>query len=436
MRWASCGCSTICECSIGRLACAFRCAARERIGCPAACRSTAGAIESEWDGDAGALAFEVAEPGDYRLTLSLRPATRGAAEMGGFDMAIPRVAGSRVELGLPADAPPVEVPSACGGTSLEKDPPRLLAELGPADRLIVRWQEAAADGTRLAVGAEQLTWLKIQPGSVVVNVKFKFHVTEGELRQARLAVDSRLRLLPLPGDAPPTVQVGAESGQTRLVTIRWPRPISGDVTLETALLFNGASAVGNIRLPRIELLDIRPRRRWMAVSVDAALDCEEHDGQRLEAVAVADFVKAWGQCDPKPRAAYRLPRGESGWTLSTRPHEPRTTAKQTLSLSFDEDRLDVLFEARLSVESGYVFQHEVTAPADFTIERVSLVVGGTDRVQRWSQGKDGSDHHFPRRSGVGKRTAFDSRPTADSHGGEARVAAVRRAEVPDQDGGH
>ncbi len=175
------------------------------------------AIEPEWEPDAGALAFEVAEPGDYRLGLSLRPAMRAAAGSSGFDMAIPRVAGSRVELALPADAPPVEVPSACGGTSLEKDPPRLLAELGPADRLTVRWQEAAAaNGTGPAVNAEQLTWLKIQPGSVVVNVKFKFHVAEGELRQVQLAVDSRLRLLPLPGDAPPAVQVGAESGQTRL----------------------------------------------------------------------------------------------------------------------------------------------------------------------------------------------------------------------------
>ena len=316
---------------------------------------------------------------------------RAAAGLSGFDMAIPRVAGSRVELTLPADAPPVQVPSACGGTSLEKDPPRLLAELGPADRLTVRWQEAAAsNGTRLAVNAEQLTWLKIQPGSVVVNVKFKFHVAEGELWQVQLAVDSRLRLLPLPGDAPPAVQVGAESGQTRLLTIRWPRPISDDVALEAAFLFNGASAVGNIRLPRIELVDIQPTRRWMAVSVDPALDCEEHDGERLEAVAVADFLKAWGQCNAKPRAAYRLPRGEPGWTVSTRPHEPRTTAKQTLSLSFDENRLDVLFDARLSVVSGYVFQHQVTAPKDFKIERVSLLVDGADRVQRWSQDKDGT----------------------------------------------
>ena len=349
------------------------------------------AIELEWEADAGAFAFEVAEPGDYRLGLSLRPAVRGGAGWGGFDMAIPRVAGSRVELALPADAPPLEVPSACGGVSLEKDPPRLLGELGPTGRLTVRWHEAAAAGAaRLAVNAEQLTWLKVQPGSVVVNAKFRFHVTGGELRQVQLAVDPQLRLLPMQGETPPAVQVAAESGQTRLLTIRWPRPVSDDVVLDAAFLFNGASAVGNIPLPRIELVDFRPARRWMAVSVDTALDCEEQDGDRLEPVPVDDFLKAWGQSESRPRAAYRLPRGETAWTLSIRPHEPRTTASQTLSLSFDEDRLDALFDARLSVASGYVFQHQVAAPKDFKIERVSLAIDGVNHVQRWSQDKDGT----------------------------------------------
>ena len=122
-------------------------------------------------------------------------------------------------------------------------------------------------------------------------------------------------------------------------------------------------------------------RWWMAVSIDTALDCEEQDGDRLELVPVADFLKAWGKSELRPRAAYRLPRGETGWTLSIRPHEPRTTASQTLSLSFDEDRLDVVFDVRLSVASGYVFQHQVAAPKDFKIERVSLAIDRVDHVQ-------------------------------------------------------
>jgi hypothetical protein len=332
----------------------------------------------------------VAEPGDYRLDLSLRPPMRVAAGSNGFDLGIARLAKARVELAIPADAPAIEVPSACGGVSSEKDSQRVTAELGPADRLIVRWQDAAASGvSQPSVDADQLTWMKIQPGSVLIAAKFKLRVTDGQLRHVQLAVDPRLRLLPLPGDDPPSVQVSAESGQTRLISISWPRPISDQTVLEATFLFNGASAVGNIRLPQIELLDVQTARRWMAVSVDPALDSREQQGERLEAVAVDDFLKAWGPADLKPQAAYRLPAGESGWILSTRPHEPSITADQTLVLSYDQDGAEVFFDARLSVASGYVFQHGLTAPKGMKIERVSVMQDDVDRVQRWSQDPSG-----------------------------------------------
>jgi len=49
----------------------------------------------------------------------------------------------------------------------------------------------------------------------------------------------------------------------------------------------------------------------MAVSVDPTLDREEQQKQRLEVVAVADFLRAWGVADAKPQAAYRLPPARS-----------------------------------------------------------------------------------------------------------------------------
>ncbi len=103
-------------------------------------------IEPEWEPDGAALAFEAAEPGEYRLELALRPVMHNTAGPSGFDVLIPRVAASRFELALPEGAPAVEVPSACGATRVEKNPPRLSADLGPADRLTVRWQEGAAQG--------------------------------------------------------------------------------------------------------------------------------------------------------------------------------------------------------------------------------------------------------------------------------------------------
>ena len=146
-------------------------------------------IQSEWDADGSALTVEVAEPGEYRLELALRPSMRG----GGFDLTIPRLATSRLELGVPVGAASIEVPRAVGAVRREAEPSRLVAELGPAERLIVRWQEAAGE-TASAVDVEQLLWLRVLPGSVeVLDARLRLSVVAGQLRRLSLAADPQLR---------------------------------------------------------------------------------------------------------------------------------------------------------------------------------------------------------------------------------------------------
>ena len=108
-------------------------------------------IESDWEADATALAFDVAEPGDYRLGAFV---AAGDARRGGIGR-IRRGHSARgriaARVGVPADAPPMEVPSACGGVSLEKDPPRLLGRTGtgrPIDRSMAGGRGAAGPGWR------------------------------------------------------------------------------------------------------------------------------------------------------------------------------------------------------------------------------------------------------------------------------------------------
>ena len=119
------------------------------------------------------------------------------------------------------------------------------------------------------------------------------------------------------------------------------------------------------------------------------MEREKPPHESLEAVAVADFLKAWVAAEGKPLAAYRLPAGETDWTISTRPHEPRSTSDQVLTLTYDEDHVDVVFEAQVVTTSGYLFQHVLTAPAGLKIEDVSLLEDDVELAGRWSQEADG-----------------------------------------------
>ncbi len=140
-------------------------------------------------------------------------------------------------------------------------------------------------------------------------------------------------------------------------------------------------------------------------------------------MAVSDFLKAWGAAEAKPQAAYRLPAGETDWTISTRPHEPRSTSDQTLTLSYDEDHVDLLFEAQVTTASGYVFQHVLTVPAGLKIDDVSLLEDDIERASRWSQEADGRVTLFLNDAASGPQRLAASRAPAD-RGAQSHAAAA------------
>ena len=348
-------------------------------------------VQPEWEADGNALMLEIDEPGQHRLELSLRPTLRTNDGLTGFELAIPRLANSRLEFTAVGAVPAIEFPSAVGSVRWEEQPPRWIADLGPTDQLAVRWQDAAAGGAAPAVDVEQLLWLKILPGSVLVDVKFRLKVISGQLRRLRLLADPGLQLLPLAGPGAPAVQIHASGAQPQTLDFQWPRPISDATMLEARFLWTGVSSVGNIRLPQLDVLDARPVRRWLAVSVDPALEHHLTGPSRFEAVAVPEFTGSWGPADAAPQFACRLSSGLTEWNLSTRPRRPQTTVQQqTLALSLDGQSADVRFDAQLATASGYVFQHRVVAPAALRVQHVSVVAEGAQRVARWTQNRDGA----------------------------------------------
>ena len=369
-------------------------------------------VQPEWEADGGAFVVDIPEPGQYRLDLAVQPVAHGGEAALGFDMAIPRLAAARLELSLPGDSPAVEAASALGAVRREKQPPRLVAELGPAERLTVRWPDAnGAEGAAPAIDAEELFWLKILPGSVIIDARLKLKAAAGQIRRVQLATDPALQLLPLPGPEP-AVQVRAPAGQSQIIEFRWARAMAERATVDARFLLVGASSVGNLRLPQLDVLDVRPTKRWLAVSVDPALEHEAEPPRPADAVAVPDFLASWGKspfffdetvspakgkaplhvASPRlePLLARRLAVGPNQWSVATRPRRAEVAVDQTLSMDFDGSDAEVRFDARLTASSGYVFQHRIEMPPALKIDRVSVSAGGAGRSARWSRDSGGA----------------------------------------------
>ena len=154
-------------------------------------------VTPQWSADGTSLVIGPLAPDRYRIEFDLRPQQQSEVSASGFDLAIPALAGATFELVLPADAPVIEVPSAIGPVEVRKNRGKLFAQLGPSNRLTVRWPTAGlAELAGANLEVEELIWAKVGPGTTVLDARFKYRVLEGRVARLRVLADPRLRLLP------------------------------------------------------------------------------------------------------------------------------------------------------------------------------------------------------------------------------------------------
>ncbi|MBN1909093.1 MAG: hypothetical protein JW818_05085, partial [Pirellulales bacterium] len=344
-------------------------------------------VQAKWEENGQRFSIVMAEPGTHRLEVPLRPvAWLGSAKSkagwaGGFDVPVGRLAGARLELNLPSDAPVIEVPSARGSVKIKAS--RLVAGLGPIDRLAVRWGAASAgDSAARDLEVEELLRLRVAPGSVVVDAQFNYRVLRGQVDELLLDVDPRWRLLETEsGDA-----LTGLPDEPRLRRVRLETPATERASVRTRFLLKGASGVGSLRLPELTAHGARVTRRWLAVSVDPALECRPQPAGALAPVAVADFQAAWSDEAVRPETALDLTgRPDSPWSLRVVPRPSRTLVDQSVALSFGAKSVWVHLDAQLLTTDGYGFAYRLDMPPAIRVQSVCVLEDGRDRVVRWSQ---------------------------------------------------
>ncbi len=350
-------------------------------------------VQPDWEADGSALLLDVAEPGEYRLELTLRPKDKpGAAGPGrGFEIAIPRVPGARLEVTVPPNGPPVTIPTAHGSVRWEAIPSRWIAELGPADRLAVRWQNASAAAEE-PIDIQQLQWLKIGQGCVILNLRLKATTPSPQPRRLQLKADASLQLLPdSTAAAQSTVTRGGDA--TQIIDCQLPPSTapSSTSTLDLHFLCSAATSAGVFRAPQIELVGSRPGRHLLAVSLDRSLDYQSHGGRASDVGAVQEFMRNWGSGEAAPDLAIRLNGNAADWSMTTHLRKVETSSDQTVVWSFDSDGARVQFDAQLATVGGNVFQYRLAIPSALRVD--SLTVGSEGNPSapgsRWLENKEG-----------------------------------------------
>jgi len=223
-----------------------------------------------------------------------------------------------------------------------------------------------------------------------------------------LTVDPRLqRKGPFECDAGPIAEVPVADmpGPPETIALEFARPVADrQVVVGATFHLKDRPGVGRLSLPRLQTQSARVAKRWLAVSVAPSLEHEQQGVDRLEPIAVPDFLSAWGEGATQPRFAYSLPPGEPPWSMSTRRSKPETKVEQTARWSFASREALVDFGARLRTSAGYHFQYRLAAPAALEIERISVLEGGEEQADRWRRAPDGTVTVFLKRALSGDQT--------------------------------
>ncbi len=346
-------------------------------------------IPPTWNAAGDELILGALGARQYNLELDLQPQSQSVATGPGIDLAIPPLTNATLELAIPPDGPSIELPTARGLIRVQKDRGVIRAELGACNRLAVRWPTGGGmDAAPPNLEVEELIWVKVRPGTTLIDAKLKYRVLAGHVRQVRLLADPRLRLLSSPNSQSPIVAVHTIPGDPQKIDLELSRDVSDQVEVNLSFLVTNTSGVGNLRLPRLESSGARPAKRWLAVSVDPALQPKIQTGEGSKSLDIADFAAAWGAADLRPQAAFGIPRGEPIW-LATQPNEPQTTVEQTLALSLGRGSCLAQFDATLTITGGVLFQLALQGPPGMAIEQVSMLDDNVQRVARWSAEDNG-----------------------------------------------
>ncbi len=347
----------------------------------------------EWSADEHALLVHGVAPGDHTLEFEFLPRVVANERRSGFEVRIPRVSQATLQMTYPTGRSAPTCLSALGAEVFRPEEGQTSVPLGPTDQLRIEWGDATpADNPTRGVSVEALLWLRVKPGSVVLDGQFRFSSAESLLSEIALYADPRLKRLRIEAAPAATLKETNEVGENTFALSFTPGEKSKQALVQASFLLARSEGVGVLRTPRVGGVAEQVTRRWLAVSVDPLLEYEFDAMAELERVVASDFTDRWNEADAAPDFVVSLDANDQqDWGLRIQPRAVSARASQTLTVSYGalQDELQqhtkLLLRVSVSPSGGGFFQHRVKLPQDVKVRSVSVLENGQEQLLHWSQ---------------------------------------------------
>jgi hypothetical protein len=241
-------------------------------------------------------------------------------------------------------------------------------------QVFVEWFDESAAAASDVTSAEELQWLRLEPGQTTLDVKY-------QLRRGATWPDSVLI------HADQTCELLAESGDGSLCTVqRLPTgrhsitarltPAALSEPREIYLRFHvwHAASIGRLRVPRVELASMPVENAWLAVSADSSLECVPSIEAGHSTQPATDFAAAWGIAEGVAVPQFVLVLDEAAFDsrLVVRPRKLASEHSERLHVDAGKKQFRVVYQADVVPQGRHCFGWSISVPSDLSIDVVSV----------------------------------------------------------------
>ncbi|MBI3418071.1 MAG: hypothetical protein HY043_22505 [Verrucomicrobia bacterium] len=326
------------------------------------------------------------ERGAASVRMKLLVKLGGDAARRQLDFALPPALGSRVTLLLDEADADVEFSSAITFTRSAQGRQTLVeAVLGATDRLALSWTPRLKGATDVAatVFAQQTTLLTFGGGTAHTRAVLDWSVSQGELRQLRIALPEGQRLLKVSGEFLRSWDCADTNRNVLVVDLLKPISPSVRLVIETERPIEQLPADARVLLPRA--LDVKRETGFVAVRGVDELGVGVQRTENLERVDNAEFARAFGDEKLELFSAWRFRQPEFELTLHVETLRPKLDAIVRNHFIVGTEQADIAARVDYTISRAGIFALRLALPRDARIDGVVC-----DAMQTWAEHDEGT----------------------------------------------
>ncbi len=339
----------------------------------------------------------------FNIELRLRkPRSSGR----GFELSIPPVANSHINVALPEAFPFAEILGGRGLTARDKNNRIIESDLGSTKNLEVRWGQSAPRLKPQQASASLLQHLELRPNSVELRFHLKAIPEEGSLDSIEFNIPDNAVVRGVQSrddDLLRSDVVVIKSGQRRLRLV-FEKPNRSPFIVDGSLLLLQTDSLVQTPLPKFGLassegMQWRYDHNWWGVSAhnDYRVEASNLDPENVNTISVDAYLQAWeDSTDPRhpetgiprpPQSAFELREGTTPVFVLVPYQSRRRTFQWKQVGAIGKRRLEWTLTGEIETVQLSTYQTVLNVDRRLRIEMVSVIENGAERRTRWTESR-------------------------------------------------